>query len=116
MENLLFQTGYSYLIEESKKKLDTIAQALLKRPDIYFSVEGHVCCTNGDRDAIDRKTNIRNLSVARAKYIYDYFASKGIDEGRMRYVGMRRRFPLGGLPENDRRVEIRVTRVEKTNR
>ena len=116
LENLLFQTGYSYLIEESKKRLDTIAQALLQRPDIYFSVEGHVCCTYGDRDAIDRKTNIRNLSVARAKYIYDYFVSKGIDENRMRYVGMRRRFPLGGLPENDRRVEIRVTRVEKTNR
>ena len=112
LENLLFQTGYSYLIEESKAKLDTIVTALLKRPEIYFSVEGHVCCTNGDRDAIDRKTNIRNLSVARAKYIYDYFASKGIDEARMRYVGMRRRFPLGGLPENDRRVEIRVTRVE----
>ncbi|WP_411766179.1 OmpA family protein [Winogradskyella sp. A3E31] len=111
LENLLFQTGYSYLIEDSKGKLDNIVEALQKRPDVYFSIEGHVCCTNGDRDAIDRKTNIRNLSFARAKYIYDYFVSKGIDKDRMRYVGLRRRYPLGGLPENDRRVEIRVTKI-----
>lgn len=111
LENLLFQTGYSYLVEESKKKLDTIVATLLKRPDVYFSVEGHVCCTNGDRDAIDRKTNKRNLSLARAKYIYDYFILKGIDRERMRYVGMRRRFPLNGLPENDRRVELKVTKI-----
>ena len=44
---------------------------------------------------------------------YDYLARKGVDKKRMKYVGMRRKFPLGGAPELDRRVEILVTYVGK---
>jgi len=65
------------------------------------------------RDAIDKKTKKRNLSVARAQYIYDYLARKGVDKRRMKYVGLRRKFPLGGDPKFDRRVEILVTYVGK---
>ena len=110
-ENILFKTGYSTILPESKKTLDAIANALLERNDIYFTIQGHVCCTQYSRDAIDRKTKERNLSVTRAKYIYDYFAKKGISTKRMRYVGMRRKFPLGGDPKFDRRVEIVITYV-----
>lgn len=113
LENILFRTGYSYLTKESKAKLDEIAKILVKRTDIYFNIEGHVCCTQGARDAIDRKTKKRNLSLARAKTVYDYLADKGVKRYRMRFVGQRRKFPLGGEPELDRRVEIVVTRVIK---
>lgn len=113
LDNLLFQTGYSYLVPSSKKVLDDIAKILVERKDIYFTIEGHVCCTYGERDAIDRKTKKRNLSVARAKFVYDYLIKKGVDRRRMKYVGMRRKFPLGGEPEFDRRVEILVTGIVK---
>ncbi|MBC2843904.1 OmpA family protein [Winogradskyella flava] len=116
LENILFRTGYSYLTKESKVKLDDIAKILVERTDIYFTIEGHVCCTYGTRDAIDRKTKKRNLSLARAKRVYDYLAEKGVKRYRMKFVGHRRKFPLGGEPELDRRVEILVTRViKKTN-
>ena len=115
LENLLFRTGYSYLTKDSKLVLDRIAKILAERTDIYFTIEGHVCCTQGERDAIDRKTKKRNLSVARAKYIYDYLIDKGVKHYRMKYVGMRRKMPLGGAPELDRRVEILVTKVYKKN-
>ena len=111
LENLLFRTGYSYLVQDSKVVLDKIAEILAKRTDIYFTIEGHVCCTEGARDAMDRKTKKRNLSLARAKYIYDYLAKKGVKRYRMKYVGMRRKAPLGGEPELNRRVEILVTRI-----
>ncbi len=113
LENLLFRTGYSYLVKGSKPVLDNIAEILAERTDLYFTIVGHVCCTQGDRDAIDRKTKKRNLSVARAKYIYDYLAKKGVKRYRMKFVGMRRKAPLGGEPELDRRVEILVTRIIK---
>jgi outer membrane protein OmpA-like peptidoglycan-associated protein len=113
LENILFRTGYSYLTKASKAKLDNIADILVKRTDIYFNIEGHVCCTHGTRDAIDRKTKKRNLSLARAKAVYDYLADKGVKRYRMKYVGQRRKFPLGGEPELDRRVEIVVTRIIK---
>ncbi|MEM9680475.1 MAG: OmpA family protein [Bacteroidota bacterium] len=111
LDNLLFRTGYAYLASGSKKVLDDIADVLVERKDIHFTIEGHVCCTHGERDAIDRKTKKRNLSVARAKFVYDYLAKKGVDRRRMKYVGMRRKSPLGGEPEFDRRVEIVVTKV-----
>ena len=112
-KNILFKTGYPTVTPESKKTLESIAQALLERDDIYFTIQGHVCCTQFSRDALNRKTKKRNLSEARAKYVYDYFASKGIDKKRMRHLGLRRKFPLGGDPQFDRRVEILITYSDK---
>ncbi|SHI71554.1 OmpA family protein [Algibacter luteus] len=110
-KNILFKTGYASVTPDSKKTLESIAKALLERDDIYFTIQGHVCCTQNTRDAVNRKTKKQNLSEARAKYVYDYFANKGIDKKRMRHLGMRRKFPLGGNPKFDRRVEILITHV-----
>ncbi|WP_308991733.1 OmpA family protein [Mariniflexile litorale] len=112
-ENILFKTGYSQIVYESKKNLESIANALVERKDIYFTIQGHVCCTQNSRDAVDRKTKLRNLSEARAEYIYNYFIKKGVDKKRMRHLGLRRKFPLGGDPKFDRRVEIVITYVGK---
>ncbi|MGB3607816.1 MAG: OmpA family protein [Psychroserpens sp.] len=111
LNNILFKTGYSKLLPESKETLKEVAQILVERKDIYFTIQGHVCCTQNSRDAIDRQTKKRNLSVARAKFIYDYLAKQGVSKRRMKYVGMRRKFPLGGDPKLDRRVEILITYV-----
>lgn len=112
LENLLFERGYSYLVPKSKVVLNKMADILVKRSDVYFTIEGHVCCTNGKKDAIDGKTKKRNLSQARAKYVYDYLASKGVSKRRMRYVGMQRKFPLGGPQKYDRRVELLITDIK----
>jgi outer membrane protein OmpA-like peptidoglycan-associated protein len=111
-DNIHFDNGYSYPKSASKKTLKAIADILVERKNIYFTIEGHVCCTIMSRDAIDKKTKKRNLSLARAKYIYDYFAKRGVDKKRMRYLGLRRQFPLGGDPKFDRRVEVLITYVD----
>lgn len=111
LENILFKTGYSEILPESKETLEKIAGILKERNNIYFTIQGHVCCTQNARDAVDRKTKKRNLSVARARYIYYYLSSKGVNKKRMKYVGMRRKFPLGGEAKYDRRVEIVVTYI-----
>lgn len=113
--NILFKTGYAYVVPGSKKTLEEIAKVLVERDDIYFTIQGHVCCTQYTRDAVDRRTKKRNLSEARAKYVYDYFVKKGVDPKRMRHLGMRRKFPLGGDPKFDRRVEILITYVGDAN-
>ena len=107
LENVLFITGYSYLTRRSKKTLDDVAEAL-KKETFSFIIQGHVCCTEGALDAVDRKTNKRNLSIARAKYVYDYLLEKGIKKSRMSYEGMAHKFPLGGSEDKDRRVEILI--------
>ena len=107
LENVLFITGYSYLTRSSKKILDEVAETL-KNETFSFIVQGHVCCTEGVLDAVDRKTNKRNLSVARAKYVRDYLLKKGIKKSRMSYEGLAHKFPLGGSEDKDRRVEILI--------
>jgi outer membrane protein OmpA-like peptidoglycan-associated protein len=115
LENIYFSNGYSYPKAESKKTLEAMAKVLSERKGVYFTIQGHVCCTQLTRDAVDKTTKKRNLSEARAKYIYDYFEKKGVDKRRMRYLGLRRKFPLGGDPKYDRRVEIVITYVGDDN-
>ncbi len=107
LENVLFITGYSYLTRGSKKILNDVAETL-KKDNFSFVIQGHVCCTEGELDAVDRKTNKRNLSIARAKYVYDYLLEKGISGSRMSYEGLAHKFPLGGSEDKDRRVEILI--------
>ena len=111
LENILFKTGYSYILEESIPVLEKLAAELRERKDLYFTIQGHVCCTLYERDAFDKKTGKRNLSLARARYIYDYLVQKGVKKTRMRYVGLKNKYPLGKELKYDRRVEIKITSI-----
>lgn len=115
LDNILFKTGYSYVIKESIPVLEMMAVALKERDDIYFTIQGHVCCTLNARDAVDKKTGRRNLSLARAKYIYSYLVEKGVKRTRMHYVGLKNKHPLGKDPKYDRRVEIKITSISNKN-
>ncbi len=115
LKNILFEIGYSTVVPESKNVLDSLAEILVEKENIYFSIQGHVCCTKNTRDAVDAETKKQNLSLARAKYIYNFLAKKGVSKKRMKYVGMRRKFPLGGDPKFDRRVEIVITYISNKN-
>ena len=107
LENVLFITGYSYVTRNSKKTLSNVVKTI-KEDNFSFIIQGHVCCTEGALDAVDKKTNKRNLSVARAKFVYDYFIKNGINKSRMSYEGLAHKFPLGGSADKDRRVEILI--------
>ena len=112
LDKILFRTGHSYVLKESKEVLSNIAQILKEKNFLFFTIKGHVCCTSEGKDAIDRKTGKRNLSQERAKSIFYYLVKKGIDKKRMKYVGMKHKQPLGGDPKFDRRVEIEITSIK----
>ena len=115
LKNIYFKTGYAVIVPESIETLKEIADILVERTDVYFTIQGHVCCTHDTYDAVDRATNKRNLSVSRAKFIYNYLARRGVDKKRMNFIGLRRKFPLGKDPKFDRRVEIEITYVSNSN-
>ena len=112
LDKILFRTGHSYVLKESKEVLSNVAQILKEKSFLFFTIKGHVCCTSEGKDAIDRKTGKRNLSQERAKSIFYYLVKKGIDKKRMKYVGMKHKQPLGGDPKFDRRVEIEITSIK----
>lgn len=111
LDKILFRTGYSYVLKESIPVLERIARILREKNKVYFTIQGHVCCTANGRDAIDRGTGRRNLSLARARYIYEYLMKNGVARKRMKYVGLKHKYPLGGDPKFDRRVEIEITNI-----
>lgn len=111
LENILFNLGSSVLTESSQRELDRIVKLLEKNKNIEFEIIGHVCCTPSYyRDAIDRGTNERKLSVNRAKSVFRYLLNRQINSLRMSYKGVGNRFPLGKGEEYDRRVEFLITK------
>jgi outer membrane protein OmpA-like peptidoglycan-associated protein len=113
LENVLFEKGSSSLTFASKKELDKIVLLLKRYPKICIEIQGHVCCTPYfQKEAIDRQTKKRELSVNRAKRVYRYFQEKGISITRMTYKGFGNTQPLGKDVQFDRRVELIITKAK----
>jgi outer membrane protein OmpA-like peptidoglycan-associated protein len=62
------------------------------------------------KEAIDRDTKKRQLSINRSEAVYKYLAFKKIDKKRMTFKGYGNTVPLGKGPEYDRRVELVITK------
>jgi outer membrane protein OmpA-like peptidoglycan-associated protein len=113
LEKVLFERGSSQLTIQAKKELDKIAILLLKYKNIIFEVQGHVCCTpTYHREAIDRETKKRELSVNRAKRVFNYLFKKGISNSRMTYRGYGNTQSLKQGSALDRRVELLILKNE----
>lgn len=111
LENLLFDRGSSKLTFKAKAELDKIARSLLKYKNLQFEVQGHVCCVPpNQKEAIDRDTKKRQLSINRSEAVYKYLVFKKIDKKRMTFKGYGNTVPLGKGPEYDRRVELVITK------
>lgn len=112
LDNLLFERGSSKLGFKAKTQLDRIAKELTKYKTLYFEVQGHVCCIpDYQKEAIDRETRKRELSVNRAANVYRYLLFKKISKERMRFKGYGNTIPLGKGAEYDRRVELVITKI-----
>jgi outer membrane protein OmpA-like peptidoglycan-associated protein len=99
------------MLNESKKSLKKLLTFLQQYPNMTFKLIGHICCGDPDNPGIDftnLRTGKKNLSEARAQYVYNYLIKKGINKNRMSYKGMAFRQPLGRRSTNDRRVEIEI--------
>ena len=111
LKKILFVEGRSVIKNESLPVLNNLLESL--KAQKYYSVKilGHVCCVPKGQDAEDFATGIFNLSEVRAKAIYDYLITHGIEENRLNYAGMKSNFPLGKGEKNDRRVELEIMEI-----
>ena len=112
LENILFDKGSSKLTMKAKKELDKVALLLVRYKNIEFEVQGHVCCTPPyQKEAIDKDTKKRQLSVNRAESVYKYLAFRRVTKNRMKFKGYGNTVPLGKDPQYDRRVELVITKI-----
>jgi outer membrane protein OmpA-like peptidoglycan-associated protein len=132
--NLFFYPGSHHMKETSYPDLEKLYGELRDHPSIKIQIEGHVCCvprignsaedgedleTDSDLDSLADSANwnrsmLHGMSFNRAKVVYEYLVSKGVDPARMTYIGLGNGDPLV-YPEyteedkiRNRRVEIRV--------
>lgn len=112
LENILFDKGSSHLTAKAKIELDKIALLLLRYKNIEFEIQGHVCCTPpNQREAIDKDTKKRQLSINRAQSVFKYLVFRRVPKNRMIFKGYGNTVPLGKDPEYDRRVELVITKI-----
>ncbi|WP_291114806.1 OmpA family protein [Flavobacterium sp. UBA6135] len=112
LENIQFERGSSKLTLQSKNELDKISRLLMKYKNIHFEIQGHVCCTPPNhKEAIDKDTKKRKLSINRAETVYKYLIFKKVAKERMTFKGYGNTKPLGKTPDLDRRVELLVTKI-----
>lgn len=78
LANVFFDLNKSTLRKESFVELNKLVEFLESNPKVKIEIGGHTD---------SRGSNNKELSTARAKSVYDYVISKGIDASRLSYKG-----------------------------
>ena len=107
---ILFIGGQHEFLSISYPYLDELFYALKNNPTLEIEIQGHICCAIGKEDGIDFGTGKNNLSVARARAVYDFLVKSGIDANRLNYKGFGHQFPL--TKERTEQEQTRNRRVE----
>ena len=115
LRNLNFQGGLHRLLPSSAPVLNELLQTLKDNPALEIDIQGHICCLPGPEDGYDPETATNDLSVQRAKTVYDFLVNNGIDKKRLYYRGFGHQYPLTAErtpdeEEQNRRVEIKIIR------
>jgi outer membrane protein OmpA-like peptidoglycan-associated protein len=114
LENIFFYGGTPIFKPESDKTLNDLLKIMQQYPTLEIEIQGHICCKFDGSDGYDMVNHNEFLSVNRAKAVYDYLVSKGINAKRMIYKGFGssvKRYPEEKTPEEEdmnRRVEIKI--------
>ncbi len=87
LPNLLFEPGTHFIIPSSDQVLSQLVDVMKSKPSLKIELQGHICCKLGGVDGFDPTTGRENLSEMRARVVYLYLISKGINKSRMSYKG-----------------------------
>ncbi len=82
-----FEIGKAELLPSAFPELDKVLKVMRDYPETKWKIEGHTDITGS------QKLN-RDLSINRAKSVYNYFVSSGISSGRLSYNGYGSDYPI----------------------
>lgn len=113
ISDLNFIPGRHLLLPESEPILNELLKILKDNPTLNIEIQGHICCMPLNSDGLDKDTRTMNLSVNRAKYIYNYLLEHDISPYQLSFKGFGASKPLvTEITEEDRiknrRVEIMI--------
>lgn len=112
LNNLQFVAGKSMLLKESNAELERLYLSLMMNPDSKVEIGGHINVPNKSMDELTIRQ--MQLSVDRAKSVYDFLVKKGISRKRLTYKGYGNSEMIFANPKDDkeksrnRRVEVKI--------
>ncbi len=107
---VLFKTGQSQLLPLAEQRLRLVAEALKQlQPSQTVVIEGHT-------DSVGSEESNMKLSKARAESVETFLVSEGVDETKLKAVGLGESDPIAdnATPEgraNNRRVELVIKKA-----
>jgi outer membrane protein OmpA-like peptidoglycan-associated protein len=107
LKNIYFYNMTPRILPKSRPVLIELLCAMEDNPRLKIEIQGHICC--------QKVFDINELSVMRARAIYNYLVGQKINRKRMTYKGYGTSNPIYPIPEKsefeqneNRRVEILV--------
>ncbi len=104
LKNINFYNMTPRILPKSKTVLYDLLCALQDNPKLKIEIQGHICC--------QKQFDINELSVMRARAIYNYLVGQKINRKRLSYKGFGTSKPLHPIPEKSSQEEEENRRVE----
>jgi len=106
LKNIFFDTDSYKIKPESYVELENLYNFLIKNPSVKTEISGHT-------DNTGNETHNKQLSLNRAKAVYDFLIQKGIPANRLTYKGYGSSMPADSNntdegKQNNRRTEIKI--------
>jgi outer membrane protein OmpA-like peptidoglycan-associated protein len=108
LKNVFFETASADLKPISKIELDRLYNLLKEQTDLRIQINGHTDDVGNDDDNMA-------LSVARAKAVFEYLVSKGIESSRMRSKGFGETMPVASNDTKEGKRQNRRTEFQMIN-
>lgn len=119
LKNINFYGGRHRVLAQSESELYELLEVMKSIPTLRIEIQGHISSPTVGRsydgvDGYDYDSHDYHLSINRAKAIYDFLVSNGIDESRLSFKGFAFQHPLVNPERSEadkttnRRVEIKI--------
>ena len=92
------------ILPKSKPVLIELLCAMQDNPALRIEIQGHICCQT--------VFDINELSVMRARAIYNYLVTQKINRKRLSYKGYGTSDPIYPIPEKSEQEQDENRRVE----
>ena len=104
LKNIYFYNMTPRILPKSKPALVELLCVLEENPKLKIEIQGHICC--------QKVFDINELSVMRARAIYNYLVSQKINRKRLTYKGYGTSEPIHPIPEKSEQEQDENRRVE----
>lgn len=101
--NLNFYNNSDIILPSSANILRELLTILQENPKIKIDIQGHICC---------QKAEENEISLKRAKAVYNLLIKKGIAADRLSYKSFGSNRPIYALPEKNEDERVANRRVE----